>query len=267
MSAPTETQALRLLELYQRALAHALREAPSGEHSFYASRLQEFEQLRPLLASGRSAAAVVSLLALERKAFTASSFSGAHGGQVQSAFHTFASFLEDNTSALPSVLVATRFAASVRETCSNFVLYEGLPHQFFESESLRRELGRNVHFELEGFPFYRETLEFRRQQKSEALALLSDPTIYDPFWAEALCGGFHPDFAVTCNCAGVLWTCQLCFGCREVKLFAPSQHARYCLADGAGNALSDLLKPQRKNRPPYEQSHPSHLRDPRDSAP
>jgi len=265
-SVPTEVQAIQLLERYQQALAAASREVPLDEHSFYGSRSQELQRLLPLLLSGQSPTAIASLITFERIAFASSSFSGTHGAHVQSAFYTLASFLEHNAAALPSVVVAMHFAASVREGCNDFVLYEGLPHQFFESESLRRELLRNVHFELDGFPFYQETLVLWSEQKSEVLALLSDPTNYRPFWTEAMCGGFHPDFAVTCNCDGVPWTCQLCFGCREVKLFAPGQYSRNCLADEAGDKLSNLLKLQRKNRPPFS-SDTSHALDPRGNVP
>src|SRR5262249_40015520 len=122
------------------------------------------------------------------------------------------------------------------------VLYEGLPHQFFEKKLLEEERRTKAVEELNGYPFYKEPLALTEQDAGRLCELLGDPAIYQPWKGEKLCGGFHPDYAVEWHVGAKRYRALLCFGCGEFLLGGPGFEARYEMDKAAGEILVELLK-------------------------
>jgi hypothetical protein len=128
-------------------------------------------------------------------------------------------------------------------------LYEGLPHQGFESEKLEAERRSKPVVELHGYPFYKEPLELRAEDAKRLTEILGDPATFKPFEGEKKCGGFHPDYAAEWQRSDGQYRALICFGCDEVKLFGPDIESRHDLSEGAPSKLESLLGGYRKNRP------------------
>ncbi len=128
-------------------------------------------------------------------------------------------------------------------------LYEGLPHQMYEAESLAKELKKPT-IEKGEFPFYRDPLALKEADARELGAILTDPDTIRPFEGEKKCGGFHPDYAIVVSARGEETNYLICFGCGEAKVCRPDRsESRYDLGHDAKSRLSVILKPYRKNRP------------------
>lgn len=50
--------------------------------------------------------------------------------------------------------------------------------------------------------------------------VLLKPATYQPYSGPKKCGGFHPDYRLVWGSGRARREVQLCFGCREVKVFA-----------------------------------------------
>jgi len=129
-------------------------------------------------------------------------------------------------------------------------LYEGLPHQLYETEKLVEER-KKPNIEKDGFPFYRDPLDLKEGDAELIASVLANPRTFQSFSGEKKCGGFHPDYAVVVSARGEEFTYLVCFGCGEVKVFRPDRsETRYDLAKGAnGQRLTTILRSYRKNRP------------------
>jgi hypothetical protein len=128
-------------------------------------------------------------------------------------------------------------------------LYEGLPHQMFEANLLAQERQTKPIREIHGYPFYEVPLEPSKQDVERLSALFGDSTNFKPFSGEKRCGGFHPDYAVEWQNGQDGYVALICFGCAEAKLFGPGVASRHDLTGRADEALKELLKSHRKNRP------------------
>ncbi len=130
----------------------------------------------------------------------------------------------------------------------SITLYEGLPHQFYEFELLRSEASRTPTLQMNGYPFYRETLSLTASDKSQLMSILVDGNTSTKYSGEKKCGGFHPDFAVRLSVQELQVFFQICFGCGEMKVFGDKERI-YDLTDNGTARLKKLLTPYRKNRP------------------
>jgi hypothetical protein len=140
------------------------------------------------------------------------------------------------------------FTEAVRQA-DKVVLYEGLPHQLYESDSLEDERRTKPVKELNGYPFYQEPLTPTTSVAQRLSEILGDSATYQPFTGEKKCGGFHPDYVVEWHVGADRYRASLCFGCREVKLFGPGLEERHDLDKAAHKNLQELLKGYQKNRP------------------
>jgi hypothetical protein len=130
------------------------------------------------------------------------------------------------------------------------VLYEGLPHQFYEPKQLAEE-SKKPTITKGGFPFYKDPLPLKEADAKTLGVILANPDLFRPFEGEKKCGGFHPDYAIVVSSKGEEITYLICFGCHEAKVFGPDRpETRYDLVRDATNPpLSAILKPYQKNRP------------------
>ncbi len=134
------------------------------------------------------------------------------------------------------------------------VLYEGLPHQMYESQALAAEKKSKPTVTLHGFPFYRETLDLKPGDGARLEALLSDRHTFAPYSGEKKCGGFHPDYAVEWSAGGQTYHALICFGCFEAKVYGPKRGSIYDVGADVQKQFKDLLTPYRKNRPPFRET-------------
>ena len=127
-------------------------------------------------------------------------------------------------------------AAQIKQA-QGVVLYEGLPHQYFEKESLASELDTKQTVEIHQFPFYRELLPLTKDDAAKLTALFCDGKTLKPdsayvsmgyrtqnpdgsvITAGRACGGFHPDYCIEWDVNGKKYYMQVCFGCCMVKIF------------------------------------------------
>jgi hypothetical protein len=131
----------------------------------------------------------------------------------------------------------------------SLVLYEGLPHQMFEAEALRREKEGKKTVTLHGHPFYAEALPVTAEDTENLRSLLSDVQSFDKWMGEAKCGGFHPDYLAEWRVGQATYRVLVCFGCKEAKVFGPERDLRCHIQRGAFDGLHKLLKKHHKNRP------------------
>ena len=128
-------------------------------------------------------------------------------------------------------------------------LYEGLPHQFYETELFKKEKLEKPTVEFGGDLFYRDPVDLKYADKAELRDLIGNPDSFQKFVAEKKCGGFHPDYAVEWRNDADKWICLICFGCGEAKILHDKVETRFDLEMKARKQLKALLGPYRKNRP------------------
>jgi len=134
------------------------------------------------------------------------------------------------------------------------VLYEGLPHQFYERDLLEQERRAKPTQELNDYLFYKEPLGLNEGDAQKLSAVLSDPSSLQLFEGEKKCGGFHPDYAIELHRASTYFRVLICFGCGEAKVFGsnPRISSRHDLSPDARQSLYRILEGYRKNRPPKQ---------------
>jgi hypothetical protein len=138
--------------------------------------------------------------------------------------------------------------AAVRDA-DTLTLYEGLPHQTYESKQLEKEKQAKQTVQLHGFPFYRETLDVMADDQKALKKLLGDEASFKQWVGEKKCGGFHPDYLVECRAGDKDYRFLICFGCREVMVFGPERSLRCDMVEGTSKQFEAVLKKYQKNRP------------------
>ena len=126
-------------------------------------------------------------------------------------------------------------------------IYEGLPHQMFESASLKEEMKRSDTTQIAKFPFYIPPIVAKDDQNLRTI--LSAPASLVAFGGEKMCGGFHPDYCVSWEVDGKTFNALVCFGCHEILLETGGKSFRYDLTKDAYDGLRKALSPFRLKRP------------------
>jgi len=130
-------------------------------------------------------------------------------------------------------------------------LYEGLPHQAWEAEQLKTEQASKKTVPLHGFPFYEELLVLKDEDAKKLKDLFCAE---DSFCAmkpntHKQCGGFHPDYCIEWKDGEVTYRVQVCFGCHEVRCYAPTVNLYCDFGPKAYESCKHILSTYRKNRP------------------
>lgn len=129
------------------------------------------------------------------------------------------------------------------------ILYEGLPHQFFERAVLEKELANKKTVTFAEYPFYADTLELKQGDTKQLISLGGDRETYREFRGEKKCGGFHPDFALEFHVGKEKYYTLICFGCHEAIVVGPKTTVRTDLGEMGYKSLQAVLKDYKKNRP------------------
>jgi len=106
-------------------------------------------------------------------------------------------------------------------------VYEGLPHQMFESDLLKSEKKEKDTTTIAVYPFYTPKTQVEGGVISTLKTIISDSGNYTQFTGEKLCGGFHPDYAVEWSDGDNRYSILLCYGCSEVLLLDGKRSYRY----------------------------------------
>ena len=149
---------------------------------------------------------------------------------------------------------SARFSKLVQHlgAAEEVALFEGLPHQMFERTVFERERKMKPTREIAGYHFYEQALPASSEDLLELKAMLMDRQLYRPFSGEKLCGGFHPDYALSWQTKGGIHQALVCFGCHEIKASGPRYSIRADTDDMRFEKLSSALKKYRVERPPEE---------------
>jgi hypothetical protein len=135
---------------------------------------------------------------------------------------------------------------------AELVLYEGLPHQMFEQDALKKELATKKTVKIRDFPFYERPLVL---EAAEVEPLRNHSMAADSYWSYGgpkLCGGFHPDYCLVWKQGESIYQLLICFGCHEVKLYGPKSELIVDLREKAFQAFEAALKKHRDQRPARE---------------
>lgn len=135
------------------------------------------------------------------------------------------------------------------EKAEKVVVYEGLPHPFYEPELLAEEQQSKEVHKLHGNSFYKEPLKLALDDRKQLQALLSRPDVYEPWEGEKKCGGFHADYCVEWYRDGQFVRALICFGCGEILLAAPNDEQRYDIKYRTFGPAGDILLRYRQQRP------------------
>ncbi len=144
-----------------------------------------------------------------------------------------------------SLSFAQQLAMDTRESSERFV-YEGLPHQSFETDFLEKELKRSDIIKLGDFHFYTPKIQLNEEHWGSIRKILTKNRSFEPVVGAKLCGPFHPDYAIEWVSNGQTHWVQLCFGCGDVST---SRGNYVWLQSDAENDLVEILKAYDLKRP------------------
>jgi hypothetical protein len=128
-------------------------------------------------------------------------------------------------------------------------LIEGLPHQAWNRELLKKEINEKSTFKLHDFWFYKRPLIITPEDEKELRNILSDQKTYQVFGGFKFCGGFHPDYCVKVKDKGETICFLICFGCHEVKAYSGKHELYADFSDEGYDALRELLTQYVDQRP------------------
>ena len=135
---------------------------------------------------------------------------------------------------------------------SALTIYEGLPHNHWESDLRHREKKTKKTIQIEGDDFYSQPVSPAPSIVEEIKRLSASKSSFVPYRGYKLCGGFHPDWCLVWSDGSTTYTALLCFGCSEMIVMHEGKSLIYCdLWDESD--FEALLNPLHINRPKEEQ--------------
>jgi hypothetical protein len=140
------------------------------------------------------------------------------------------------------------FLVNVR-SAQTVAVYEGLPHQSFENDVYLSELQRADVVRIETFPFYEAPLNVSPAEKLKLTEIVLGDDAHIHYRGPKMCGGYHPDYVLIWDHAGVKSGAMVCFGCHEVIYFSAQGRLIQELGDAAYGSLKAVLSRYRVNRP------------------
>jgi len=141
-------------------------------------------------------------------------------------------------------------SAKIRRTlrgAEKIFVYEGLPHQMFESDILEIEKKRKDTINIAGFPFYSPKVEATGEAATALKKVASNSENYAAFSGEKRCGGFHPDYAIAWSDGSNEYLILFCYGCGEALIVDGKATYRYDFKNFSD--LKKLFAPFKLKRP------------------
>ena len=132
---------------------------------------------------------------------------------------------------------------------SSVTLYEGLPHQTWEADQLKKELATKKTVSFHDFPFYERPLMLAADEVEPLRRLSTAGSSYTTYGGPKACGGYHPDYCLTWKDGDATYQLLICFGCQEMKLYGPNSELIVDIGEEAFRAFEAALKKHRDQRP------------------
>jgi hypothetical protein len=132
------------------------------------------------------------------------------------------------------------------------VLYEGLPHQRWESDLLENELKEKKSIVLRHFPFYEATIHPKEEDTKKLSAICVNRQSFERYGGLSMCCVYHPDWCLEWRDGNTVCQVLICFGCGEAILYGPKNVLHTRLNPAQGKELGEILQTYRKNRPKSE---------------
>ncbi len=126
-------------------------------------------------------------------------------------------------------------------------IYEGLPHQKFESDLYLIESLRTDILTIGGHPFYTPATMTEITQILKRL--LCSPESFIRFSGEKLCGGFHPDYCVSWAEEKNACYALICYGCQEIIFLNGNEQFRYDVDEHVLAEVKKELSKYKSKRP------------------
>lgn len=146
----------------------------------------------------------------------------------------------------PSVADSDRFRETLLKA-TEFVVFEGLPHQTWQPDTLKEELKRPDVTKIGNFPFYTPAL--KAVNAAELQQLLGSPASIQPYRGGKACGGYHPDYDVSWTVGAITYHAQICLGCHEIVFLIGTTSFKYDMADSAVKRFENLRTRYTQKRP------------------
>ena len=145
--------------------------------------------------------------------------------------------------------VVPPFIEAIAKNGTPFI-YEGLPHQYVDSERFKSEKRDNPTRKLHGYFFYKEPVAFSREDDTMLQSLIVTAPPFERLRGMKQCFSYHPDFALQwLDAAGHSYDVLICFGCGEAKLYGPGKQL-YCDVGGSSyKSLKEMLLKYSKHQP------------------
>ena len=145
------------------------------------------------------------------------------------------------------------FSIAAKHACI-FTLYEGLPHQFWDSKKLEEELAnkRTIRITQFEFPFYARPLSVSSEDIEALRQLATSSGSFLSYGGPKLCGGYHPDYALAWSDGTSTSYLLICFGCHEM-FFYDGKHAFWAdIREEAFSKFKAILHKYHDQRPKVE---------------
>ena len=132
------------------------------------------------------------------------------------------------------------------EDADKITVFEGLPHQLFESELLKSEREKIEETVIGGHAFYPQQQDFSEKDEPALRELLRNEKSLRPFLYLKMCGGFHPDYAIRFAKGEEHCDLLLCFGCGDAQIL---HNGKVIHAHFYGKGWREILAGYTKHRP------------------
>jgi hypothetical protein len=132
---------------------------------------------------------------------------------------------------------------------SALVLYEGLPHPFWEAEKFKRELGTKKTVRFHDYPFYERPLHVAEEEIGSLRRLSAAADSYWSYGGPKFCGAYHPDYCLAWKGDAATYDLLICFGCGEMKLYGAERMLVVDVRRDTFRQFETTLKKYRNQRP------------------
>jgi len=132
---------------------------------------------------------------------------------------------------------------------SSLLLYEGLPHQFWEADQFKKELAAKKTLLFHEFPFYERPLSVTPVDVETLRRLSAAANSFSSCRGAKACGGYHPDYCLIWKDGATTYELFICFGCHEMELYGPQQDFLADIRPDAFTQFETTLKKYRDQRP------------------
>lgn len=165
-------------------------------------------------------------------------------GIILALIVTLSAIAEDEKS--PTIEASAIYRATV-VSAKSITVYEGLPHQGWDSELLAIEIQRKDTKKIWEYPFYTPSVAATNSDDLRQLLSRSDSIV--TYGGPKGCGGYHPDYCISWQAGEITYYALVCFGCHEIVFYDGKTALFYDLDENAYEQYKKLLANYEAKRP------------------